>query len=67
LSDRNQEIKAMNETMNKMAPLLEFVDSFENPDTLIWFFDSLKTDFLFKFLAEKGKHEQKEDSKREED
>ena len=52
---REQEIKALKETTVKLRPLLDFINSFENPDTLTWVFDNLKTDFLFKFLSEKRK------------
>jgi len=63
LKERDQEIKVLKETAVKLQPLLEFMNSFENPDTLAWFFDNLKTDFLFKFLSEKRKQAGEKDSK----
>lgn len=63
LKEREQEIKVLKETAVKLQPLLEFINSFENPETLAWFFDNLKTDFLFKFLSEKRKQAGEKDSK----
>jgi len=45
LAERNQEIKTMKETMAKIEPLVEFVNSFNAPEELKRILDYLKDDF----------------------
>lgn len=47
LKERDQEIKAMRETMSKMQPLIEFVNSFNAPEELKRVLDYLKDDFTY--------------------
>jgi len=47
LAERNQEIKAMKETMAKIEPLVEFINSFNAPEELKRILDYLKDDFTY--------------------
>ena len=47
LKERDQEIKGMRETMAKMQPLVEFVNSFNAPEELKRILDYLKDDFTY--------------------
>jgi len=47
LKERDQEIKAMSETMSKMQPLVKFVNSFNAPEELTRILDYLKDDFTY--------------------
>lgn len=47
LTKRDQEIEAMRETMTKMQPLIEFVNSFNAPQQLKEILDYLKDDFVY--------------------
>ena len=47
LKERDQEIKVMRQTMAKMQPLVEFVNSFNAPEELKRILDYLKDDFTY--------------------
>jgi hypothetical protein len=47
LKERDQEIKAMRETMSTMQPLIKFVNSFNVPEELTRILDYLKDDFTY--------------------
>jgi integrase/recombinase XerD len=53
LESRDREIQAFQNAMEKMQPLLEFVNSFETPENLKKILDFLKDDFTGQYADEK--------------
>ena len=53
LTRRDQEFDAMKETIAKMAPVVEFVNSFDTPEKLKIILDFLKDDFISQSSDEK--------------
>ena len=51
--DRDGEVKALKETMSKMHPLVEFVNSFDAPEELKKILDFLKDDLTDQYADEK--------------
>ena len=47
LTERDKEINAMKETMAKMQPLVEFVNSFDAPENLKTILEFLKDDYMY--------------------
>ena len=53
MRDRDEETKALKETMSKIQPLVEFVNSFDAPEELKKILDFLKDDLTDQYADEK--------------